>query len=90
MRWLLASLLFAASAAQATPALNPLFSDHGVLQRGRPIAIWGTAGPGEQVEYWRRVEAGGLQQLFSKRATELLDVTRQVHPVDLEQDRTSQ
>ena len=49
MRWLVASLLFVASAAQAAPVLNPLFSDHGVLQRGRPIAIWGTASPGEQV-----------------------------------------
>jgi sialate O-acetylesterase len=49
MRWMLASLLFLASAAQAAPALNPLFSDHGVLQRGRPIAIWGNAAPGEQV-----------------------------------------
>jgi len=49
MRRLLAFLLFFASAAQAAPALNPLFSDHGVLQRGRPIAVWGTASPGEQV-----------------------------------------
>ena len=45
MRRLLALLLFFASAAQAAPVLNPLFSDHGVLQRGRPIAVWGTASP---------------------------------------------
>jgi hypothetical protein len=38
MRWILAPLLFLASAAQAAPVLNSLFSDHGVLQRGRPIA----------------------------------------------------
>jgi sialate O-acetylesterase len=48
-RALAAFLLCAASAAEAEPALNPLFSDHAVLQRGRPIVIWGTAGPGEQV-----------------------------------------
>ena len=42
-------LLFTASAAEAEPALNPLFSDHAVLQRGRPIAVWGTAAPGEPV-----------------------------------------
>ena len=50
MRWLAGALLLAASAVQAAPALNPLFSDHGVLQRGRPIPVWGTAAPGEQVE----------------------------------------
>jgi len=49
MRWVLMPLLLAASAAQAAPVLNPIFSDHGVLQRGRPIAIWGTAGPSERV-----------------------------------------
>ena len=49
MRWMLAPLLFLASAAQAAPVLNPLFSDHGVLQRDHPIAVWGTASPGEQV-----------------------------------------
>jgi sialate O-acetylesterase len=35
--------------AEAIPSLHPLFSDHAVLQRGRPIAIWGTADPGERV-----------------------------------------
>src|SRR5207244_1345255 len=49
MRWLALALLFVATAGQAAPALNPLFSDHGVLQRGRPIPVWGTAAPGEQV-----------------------------------------
>jgi sialate O-acetylesterase len=49
MRWIFAPLLFLASAAQAAPVLNPIFSDHGILQRDRPISVWGTAGPGEQV-----------------------------------------
>lgn len=35
--------------AAAEPALDPLFSDHSVLQRGRPIAVWGTAAPRERV-----------------------------------------
>ncbi len=35
--------------AQAPVSLGPLFQDHAVLQRGVPIAIWGTAGPGEEV-----------------------------------------
>jgi len=38
-----------AGAAQAAPVLHPLFSDHGVLQRDRPIRIWGKADPGERV-----------------------------------------
>ena len=33
--------------AQAVPA--SVFSDHMVLQRGAPIAVWGTAGPNEAV-----------------------------------------
>ena len=49
MRWLAPLLLLGAGSAEAAPALNPLFSDHGVLQRDRPIAIWGTASPGEQI-----------------------------------------
>jgi sialate O-acetylesterase len=42
-------LLLAAAPAAAAPVLNPIFSDHAVLQRGKPIAIWGTADPGERV-----------------------------------------
>jgi sialate O-acetylesterase len=37
------------AAAVAAPTLDPLFSDHAVLQRGKPIAIWGKADPGEKV-----------------------------------------
>ena len=44
----LAALLFAAPAA-AAPALHPLFSDGAVLQRDRPIAVRGTAEPGERL-----------------------------------------
>lgn len=44
-----ASLAGLAAPAAAAPLLHPLFSDHSVLQRGRPIRIWGTAGPGERV-----------------------------------------
>lgn len=44
-----AALALAGTAASAAPTLHPLFSDHAVLQRGRPIAIWGKAAPGEKV-----------------------------------------
>ena len=34
---------------QSSLVLGPLFQDHAVIQRGRPIPVWGTAGAGEEV-----------------------------------------
>lgn len=42
-------LFFSAPAVTAEVTLSPCFSDHMILQRGMPVAIWGTAEPGEQV-----------------------------------------
>lgn len=39
----------AAGSAAAGPLLNPVFQDHAVLQRDRPIAVWGEATPGAEV-----------------------------------------
>lgn len=45
--------LATASAVRASdtrpPLLNALFQDHAVLQRGRPIPVWGHADPGQTV-----------------------------------------
>jgi sialate O-acetylesterase len=41
--------LLLASGAEAAPTLHPLFSDHAVLQRDRPIRLWGKADPGERL-----------------------------------------
>jgi sialate O-acetylesterase len=41
-------LLFA-TGLRADVVLAPLFTDHAVLQQGKPIPIWGTASPGETV-----------------------------------------
>ncbi|PXA94612.1 glycoside hydrolase family 2, partial [Nostoc sp. 3335mG] len=38
-----------AVAQTAAPTLANIFADHAVLQRDRPIAIWGSAAPGAQV-----------------------------------------
>jgi sialate O-acetylesterase len=48
---LLASLLcvVAPSLALADVQLPPVFSDHMVLQAGRPVPVWGKASPGEKV-----------------------------------------
>src|SRR5262249_7598405 len=35
--------------AAEPPLLHALFSDHAVLPRGRPIAVWGTATAGDEV-----------------------------------------
>jgi sialate O-acetylesterase len=47
---LAAALLATPAAAQNAPLLHTLFQDHAVLQRDRPIAIWGKAKPGETVQ----------------------------------------
>lgn len=41
------ALLFAADAPK--PLLHPLFSDEAVIQRDRPVAVWGWAAPGAEV-----------------------------------------
>ena len=40
---------------EPSPLLHPMFQDHAVLQRDRPISIWGSARPGEHV----RVQLAG-------------------------------
>jgi len=40
----------AAAAAPAKPFLNPVFSDHMVLQRDVPTSIWGWTQPGKEVK----------------------------------------
>lgn len=53
----LALLMASASAAaqEAPPLLHPMFQDHAVLQRDRPIVIWGDAAAGAEL----RVTLGG-------------------------------
>ncbi|QHI69709.1 sialate O-acetylesterase [Tichowtungia aerotolerans] len=42
-------LLMAVSAGWSAPKFNPLFTDHMVLQRGKPVPVCGSADPGEKV-----------------------------------------
>ena len=39
----------AQQAAKPEPLLHPLFQDHAILQRDRPITVWGWTKPGERV-----------------------------------------
>ncbi len=45
----LAALVLSASAAHADVALPSVFSDHMVLQKGRPVPVWGTGKTNEKV-----------------------------------------
>ncbi len=38
-----------AAGADTDISLAPVFGDHGVLQRGKPVPVWGTAAPSESV-----------------------------------------
>ena len=38
-----------AASARADVALAPVFTDHAVVQRDRPLVVWGTAAAGEEV-----------------------------------------
>src|SRR6185295_3616629 len=51
LAWLLASVSGAArpQPAEASRLLHPLFRDHAVLQRDRPIEVYGEAAPGAAV-----------------------------------------
>ena len=44
-----AGWLLLAASAFADVRLARIFSDHAVLQRGKPVPVWGTAEPGERV-----------------------------------------
>ena len=70
--------LLGSGAAAGAPALNPMFGDHAVLQRSRPIAIWGNADPGERVtvtlevtrdRFWKPtdLDGGDLEAATAKR-----------------------
>ena len=49
-RWVLGTLLLAVSAqAGSEPLLHELFQDHAVLQRDRPVQVWGHAAPNETI-----------------------------------------
>jgi sialate O-acetylesterase len=47
--WLWLALGLALPAMAEETLLAKVFADHAVLQRDRPIAVWGTAAPGEEV-----------------------------------------
>jgi len=47
--WLICGAGFTSAYAEDAPLLAAIFTDHVVLQRDRPIDVWGRAKPGEQV-----------------------------------------
>lgn len=61
----IAVLLFLATSLRADVTLAPPFNDHAVLQRDKPIPVWGRADPGEHV-----VVAFGEQRVGSTTAAD--------------------
>ena len=51
-------LVLTACAVRAEVRLSALFTDHAVLQRDRPLPVWGWATPGEQVRVTLGAETG--------------------------------
>ena len=49
VRLLVLCVVLGASGLRGDVALAPLFADHAVLQRDKPVAVWGRAGAGETV-----------------------------------------
>ena len=58
-RFLVLSLLAALSAARAEVTLAPLFTDHAVLQRDKPVPVWGRATAGERITVRFHGQSGG-------------------------------
>lgn len=54
-----------ASSAGAVPAIDPQFGTHAVVQRDKPLALTGTAGPGERVSV---SFAGATRQIVADRS----------------------
>lgn len=46
---LLATLVGVLAAGEARPLIHPLFADHAVLQRDRPLPVWGWDAPGTKL-----------------------------------------
>ena len=49
--------------AQAVPLMHGIFQDHAVLQRDRPIEVWGHAAGGEDMDREGRLTEGALAVL---------------------------
>jgi sialate O-acetylesterase len=49
LAWLAPFLIASSVCLRADVTLAPLFADHGVLQRDKPVPVWGKAKPGESV-----------------------------------------
>ena len=54
-------ILMGATGLHSTVRLHPIFTDHMVVQRNKPLKVWGTGTPGEQLrvsfgKYYRNAQ----------------------------------
>jgi len=78
------ALLLSLVSARADVTFSSLFSDHAVLQRDKPVPVWGRADPGEQVMVTFRGQSVGATADAAGRWTVLLDpISTQTDGADL-------
>jgi len=78
------ALLLSLVTARADVTFSSLFSDHAVLQRDKPVSVWGRADPGERVTVTFRGQSVGATADAAGRWTVLLDaMTVQTEGADL-------
>jgi len=65
--------LLSVAAARADVVLAPLFTDHAVLQRDKPLPVWGTADAGEKITVKFRGQTAGTTAAADGRWTVLLE-----------------
>jgi sialate O-acetylesterase len=57
--FILLFFVFSAAFTRADVSLAPLFADHAVLQRDKPVPVWGWAGDGEHITVTFHGQSGG-------------------------------
>lgn len=72
------------SCAMADVTLAPLFQDHAILQRDRPLPVWGRAEPGEHVSVnFRGQNVGATTDAEGRWQVYLEPISAQIEPADL-------
>ena len=83
------AVITGAAQGQSALSLGPLFQDHAVFQRDKPIPVWGTAGPGDEVTVAFAGNQASARADASGRWTATLPATAAGGPHSLEVRTTS-
>lgn len=84
------SLIVSAIPLPGAVALSSVFSDHLVLQRDRPVPVWGTATPGEKVDVtFGRQHVSTVADASGRWSVTLASMAAQATPADLNAQGTT-